>query len=223
MEELKREFELFGLDENFDLKSLKRAYYDLALIVHPDRNTCIDKKEANDEMEYLTKSYKKLKVFFEKRDFENEITNSKDLKENYNESLVTFQDIFYETQDEIFKEKVWNDTEFTSDDFVINTGSGFQSEIQSEYRNSDFNKVTYDPNVENEEKVEEFKTSDAIIPIEDIGTLSLNDISSDYPHDSFPNPNLVERLPKDINKRFENLQDIDLLLKKKLSERSEIS
>ena len=80
MEELKREFELFGLEEKFDLKSLKRAYYDLALIVHPDRNTCIDKKEANDEMEYLTKSYKKLKVFFEKRDFENEITNSNDLK-----------------------------------------------------------------------------------------------------------------------------------------------
>jgi curved DNA-binding protein CbpA len=223
MEELKSEFELFGLDEKLDLKSLKRAYYDLALIVHPDRNTCINKEDANFEMNYVTESYKTLKAILEKSDFENEVKNSNDLKENYNESLVTFQDIYYETQDEILKEKNWNDTEFTTEDLVINTCSGFQSELPSEYRNSDFNKVTYDPNVDTEEKVEEFKTSDAIIPIENIGTLTLNNISSDYPHDSFPNPNLVERLPKNINERFENLQDIDLLLEKKMHERSEIS
>jgi DnaJ-class molecular chaperone len=220
MNVLKNEMELFGIDENVDLKSLKKAYYELSLIVHPDRNTCVNKEDANNEMIYITESYKKLKKILEKRDFENEIINSKDLKENYNETLDTFQSIFYETQDEMFKERNWQNQEFTTDDLVINTKNGFDNEIESEYRNNDF-KVKYETYVGHEEKIEDYKTSEEIILIENIGTMSVNNIKDNYPEQSFPNPNLTERLPNEIVKKYEDVDEIEKLLEKKLKEREE--
>ena len=220
MNVLKNEMELFGIDENVDLKSLKKAYYELSLIVHPDRNTCVNKEDANNEMIYITESYKKLKKILEKRDFENEIINSKDLKENYNETLDTFQSIFYETQDDMFKERNWQNQEFTTDDLVINTNNGFDNEIASEYRNDKF-KVKYETYVGHEEKIEDYKTSEEIILIENIGTMSVNNIKDNYPEQSFPNPNLTERLPNEIVKKYEDVDEIEKLLEKKLKEREE--
>ncbi|AII17198.1 putative heat shock protein 40 [Aureococcus anophagefferens virus] len=219
---MEAELELFGLNyENFDIKSLKRAYYDLALIIHPDRNTCINKEDANNEMNYVTESYKKLKSILEKRDFENEIVNSKDLKENYNESLDTFQSIFYETQEDMFKERNWQNKEFTTDDLVINTNDGFSNEIASEYRNDNF-KVSYSPFINKEEKIESFKTSEEIVLIENIGTMMINDVKDNYPEQSFLNPNLTERLPNEIVEKFENDENIEDLLEKKLTERDSV-
>lgn len=221
MDLLKNEMELFGIDENVDLKSLKKAYYELALIVHPDRNTCVNKEDANNEMKYITESYNKLKTILEKRDFENEIINSKDLKENYNETLDTFQSIFYETHDDMFKERNWQNQEFTTDDLVINTNDGFDNEIESEYRNNDNYKVKYESYIGNEEKIEDSQTSEEIILIENIGTMTLNDVKDNYPEQSFPNPNLTERLPSELVKKYENDNDIEKLLEKKLKEREE--
>tara|TARA_Y100000389_G_C17429018_1_gene501384 strand:- start:925 stop:1590 length:666 start_codon:yes stop_codon:yes gene_type:complete len=220
MDVLKNEMELFGIDENVDLKSLKKAYYELALIVHPDRNTCVNKDDANHEMNYITESYKKLKKILEKRDFENEIINSKDLKENYNETLDTFQSIFYETQDEMFKERNWQNQEFTTDDLVINTNDGFKDAVESEYRNDNF-EVKYETYVGNEEKIEDYQTSEEIILIENIGTMTFNDVKNNYPEQSFPNPNLTERLPNEIVKKYEDVDEIEKLLEKKLKEREE--
>lgn len=220
MDVLKNEMELFGIDKNVDLKSLKKAYYELALIVHPDRNTCVNKEDANNEMNYITESYKKLKKILEKRDFENEIVNSKDLKENYNNSLDTFQSIFYETQHEMFKERNWQNNEFTTDDLVINTNNGFDNEIASEYRNDNF-EVKYETYIGNDEKIDDYQTSEEIILIENIGTMTLNDVKNNYPEQSFPNPNLTQRLPNEILKKYENDDAIEKLLEKKLKEREE--
>ena len=218
---MEEELELFGIDENFDIKSLKRAYYDLALIIHPDRNTCINKEDANNEMNYVTESYKKLKSILEKRDFENEIVNSNDLKENYNESLDTFQSIFYETQEDMFKERNWQTKEFTTDDLVINTNDGFSNEIASEYRNDNF-EVSYSPFINKKDKIESFKTSEEIVLIQNIGTITINDVKDNYPEQSFLNPNLTERLPNEIVKKFENDENIEDLLEKKLTERDSV-
>ena len=76
---MEEELELFGIDENFDIKSLKRAYYDLALIIHPDRNTCINKEDANNEMNYVTESYKKLKSILKNSNLLNQILKRKNL------------------------------------------------------------------------------------------------------------------------------------------------
>lgn len=217
----KNEMELFGIDEKVDLKSLKKAYYELALIVHPDRNTCINKEDANNEMNYITESYKKLKTILEKRDFENELINSKDLKENYNETLVTFQSIFYETQEEIFKERNWQNQEFTTDDLVINTNNGFDNEIASEYRRNGNFEIKYEAYMCNEEKIEDYQTLEEIVLIENIGTMTLNDVKDNYPEQSFPNPNLTERLPNEIVKKYEDVDEIEKLLEKKLKEREE--
>ena len=219
---MKTELELFGLNnENFDIKSLKRAYYDLALIIHPDRNTCINKEDANHEMNYVTESYKKLKSILEKRDFENEIVNSKDLKENYNESLDTFQSIFYETQDDMFKERNWQNKEFTTEDLIINTNDGFVNEVASEYRNDNF-EISYSPFINNEENIKNLKMSEEIVLIENIGTISSEVLKNNYPEQSFPNPNLTERLPNEIVKKFENDENIEDLLEKKLTERDSV-
>ena len=51
--------------------------------------------------------------------------------------------------------------------------------------------------------------------------MSVNNIKDNYPEQSFPNPNLTERLPNDILKKYENDDAIEKLLEKKLKEREE--
>ena len=54
------DYDMFGLDkESSTLNDAKKAYYNLALLVHPDRNACINKDTAKLEMKVLTNMYKK--------------------------------------------------------------------------------------------------------------------------------------------------------------------
>ena len=56
------DYDMFGLDkESSTLNDAKKAYYNLALLVHPDRNACINKETAKLEMKAVTNMYNNIK------------------------------------------------------------------------------------------------------------------------------------------------------------------
>ena len=74
------DYDIFGLDkESSTLNDAKKAYYNLALLVHPDRNACINKDTAKLEMKVLTNMYKNIKKELESRDLNNKYKECDDL------------------------------------------------------------------------------------------------------------------------------------------------
>jgi curved DNA-binding protein CbpA len=69
-DKLVKPYELFGLDENSRMVELKKAYYGMALMVHPDKGG------TKDEMDILHKAY-----VYVKTQIENRIDNPKSLEE----------------------------------------------------------------------------------------------------------------------------------------------
>lgn len=98
-DKLIKPYELFGLNENSSMKDLKKAYYGMALMVHPDKGG------TKDEMSVLHSAY-----IYVKTQIENRIDNPKtleELEEEFNDFLKKqeeipvpkFADIYDETND----------------------------------------------------------------------------------------------------------------------------
>lgn len=98
-DKLIKPYELFGLDENCKMSELKKAYYGMALMVHPDKGG------TKDEMDILHKAY-----VYVKNQIENRVDNPKSLEELEDEfkdflqkqediPIPKFSDIYDETND----------------------------------------------------------------------------------------------------------------------------
>lgn len=98
-DKLIKPYELFGLDENSSMKDLKKTYYGMALMVHPDKGG------SEDEMDILHKAY-----LYVKEQIKNRIDNPKSLdeleeefkyflKKQEDKPLPKFSEIYEDTND----------------------------------------------------------------------------------------------------------------------------
>jgi DnaJ-class molecular chaperone len=130
-------YELFGIDpQQTNMKELKRKYYELALLVHPDRNPL----QNGEDMDTIYKAYKYC---------ENEITNRND-KETNLESLEKEFEEFCKTQtdsppsmyniaDDVLEMQKFHETFEQTDGYRASFIGGYQEIMEM----SDFNNVRY--------------------------------------------------------------------------------
>lgn len=229
------DYEMFGLDPNdTSLKAAKKAYYNIALLVHPDRNTCPDKNVAHDEMQAVTDAYNRICLDIQTNKERCLILDSDDLKETHKKAMNSldqftkdmpcFMDIYIETHDDMKKFNAAWDKKLAQDencqDYFLNTDKGYDIQA-SEYAGNNFD-IKYDPNIKIDEYVFDSQITEDLIPIENVGgELALFDNNlnvSDY-HQAFYNSVPFEKqLPKNIIDKYDNLSDIDLLLQNKQEE-----
>ena len=104
------DYELFGLDKNnITKKDATKAYYNMALLVHPDRNACLDRNIGTQEMINVTNAYNRIICDIESKNENKIICESKDLTEYQKKELSnldkmtkempSFMDIYIETHD----------------------------------------------------------------------------------------------------------------------------
>ena len=160
---------LFGLSkEEATLQDAKKAYFNLALLVHPDRNPGV----KDEEMHVVIDGYKTICNEINKRDIETNIKACDDLKK-YREDevkkydldtreLPSFMDIYEETHDDIKKfNQYWEEMEsgkLNEDDTenIIRMASSFgYNTIKSEYNSTDgvVGNVTYSTKINCEEDI----------------------------------------------------------------------
>ena len=115
---LQEMYDLFGLEKNkCTLKDIKRVYYELALLVHPDRNQGVTKEEMlvvvnayhtlckDCERNMKTKEIMECKEVQELRDLQVKMTSEIDA---YVKDLPSFMDVFIETHEDVEKyNKKW--------------------------------------------------------------------------------------------------------------------
>tara|TARA_Y100000389_G_C17460502_1_gene521331 strand:- start:1959 stop:2696 length:738 start_codon:yes stop_codon:yes gene_type:complete len=146
------DYQLFGLDPNTcTVKDAKRAYYNMALLVHPDRNQCVDKEEGRIEMCNVATKYNSIMLDIERRNNNSKIEECKSQKEiegAYKEimkelSMPSFSDIFHQTRNikdleennDIFNQK-WK-KEVNDKDYLLDS-AGYNL-IKSEINDKDYN------------------------------------------------------------------------------------
>lgn len=162
------DYELFGLcKETASIKDAKRSYYNLALMIHPDRNQCKDKSVAQKEMIYVTLNYNRIIKEIEKRIYKDNVQESKDLHKLYDvernaifnnlNEMPSFSDIFNETRDDLMKfNEKWDNTfqnhEIDVDEndnlskfFKLKQEVPIYNTVSSNYHNKDMNQLKYDP------------------------------------------------------------------------------
>jgi hypothetical protein len=149
---------LFGVNEKSTVKELKDAFFNIALITHPDKNQGVTK----DEFSYVLDQYKNIKNFLQKiENNDNVLTldttvDLKDIENNHiknEDTLVreipSFMSIYEEVHDnykifnKIFEDKKNNDTE-NNDVWNASHSLGYIVE-KSEYVNlleNDFNNIS---------------------------------------------------------------------------------
>jgi len=231
------DYKLFGLDsENATIAKAKTAYYNLALLIHPDKNITINKNEACKEMCILTKSYNNIIIDITNRNRNEEIKNCNDLKiyhqntQNILDDSITnmpsFSEIFHETHEDIQKfNKKWfekiekNKGDIDETQYIIDLKNGYNL-CKSEYSyinsNSD-ESLEYDTEIILDTNFNEFKYSKerSLINIDD---LNLNYVQnfSDY-KEAFA-PNIIDSIPESIVTKYtsnENSNIIEEFQKKK--------
>lgn len=163
---------LFGLSkDDATLRDAKKAYFNLALIVHPDRNPGV----KDEEMHVVIDGYKTICDEINKRDIENDIKACDDLKKYREEDvkkydsetrdMPSFMDIYEETHDNVKKfNKYWEDMEsgkLNDDDNTENmirmaSNFGYKT-IKSEYNSIEgvVENVSYTANIDCDLKIDD--------------------------------------------------------------------
>lgn len=225
---MKCDYDMFGLEpDKATQSSAKKAYYNLALLVHPDRNTCPDKSTANDEMQAVTDSYNRILTDIEHRIQEKtfiECDNLADIHkkeirklDRFTKEMPSFMDIYLETHDDMKKfNKLWeSQKEENVDGVIFQTDPGYEI-VESEYKDFD---VEYDPNIDIGPITEFKENREQIISIENLGTISSLP-ENDY-REAFGVPSLLkDRMPISCITRFEDLNDVEKSFQVLLTERN---
>lgn len=151
-------FEFFGVNLKSSIKELKKIYYTMALIVHPDRGG------SEEEMNILANAYKYVK---EQLQHKNDDINNKSLEELEEKfydfckkqekiPMPKFSDIYEETNDWIheFNKEFEKDSSksskkniYNNNQFGINSGYGDlmdKSDINQEIINNECGNIKYD-------------------------------------------------------------------------------
>ena len=179
MDESLESFVIFGLNKDSSLSEAKKAYYNLALLVHPDRNSCPDKKTAQLEMKAVTDMYNIIKKHIQNRELNKKYKDCSDLQDahddelknldEFNKEMPSFMDIFMETHEDMkkFNEKFENKIS-NEEDYTLNTQTGY-SLLGSEYIDKDF-KIEYNPTIDNDLDLSklEYSTNNEIVSIDNL-------------------------------------------------------
>lgn len=146
-------YALFGLNENSKMTDLKKAYYTMSLLCHPDKGG------NSEQMDTIVKAYKYIREQFEnsntrnktyeelEKDFadfcktqENEIPKFSNIYTETNEWIDEFNKEFiqkiYSEKNEILPYENDNNNHYEYDPFNINNGYGNMMD-KSEYQNKD--------------------------------------------------------------------------------------
>ena len=207
-------YAIFGLNKDSTISDAKKAYYNLALMVHPDRTSCINKDVACNEMKSLTDLYNKIKKDIELRNKNEKYVNSLDLKDVHkkeldvldeiNKEMPSFMDIYFETHEnmEKFNSTFENQKSFDKEnDYLLNSNPGYIT-LKSEYKNN--NNFEYNSNYNDivELPILERKTNE-ITSIEDLATQTISNSLNcfDYSEAHGTPSLLIDRIPE------ENLKD----------------
>lgn len=127
-DKLIKPYELFGLDENSKMSELKKAYYGMALMVHPDKGG------TKDEMDILHKAY-----VYVKNQIENRVDNPKSLEELEDE----FKD-FLQKQEEIPVPK-FSDIYDETNDWIKDFNTKFEEEAAKKFGDGVAKDPMHDP------------------------------------------------------------------------------
>lgn len=139
------DYELFGLDKNTcTLKDARLAYYNLALIVHPDRTHCVNQTHGANEMQRVTENYKKILVEIRRRVLATRLLNCTDTAQVHTEEvdgllsrlgdLPSFGDIYEEVRGDIDTfNKIWDSRDTSEHDIhAMSDARGYEL-VESEY------------------------------------------------------------------------------------------
>lgn len=229
------DYELFGLDkETVTTKEAKKAYYNLSLLVHPDRNSCPDRKIGCQEMDTVIKAYRRIMKDILSRNENKIVKECKDLTKLQEEELKvldeeikempSFMDIYIETHDDIQKfNKAWEkrSNEQKEEDYLLTSSGGYQT-IVSEYANKSMDGLVYNPNIESdtqEDLIQFSKPKTEIICIDDLNTFnSTNSCCFDYKEAHGTPEFLKDRIPSESIEKYNNTEDLEIAYKKKCKE-----
>uniref|UniRef100_A0A6C0L211 J domain-containing protein n=1 Tax=viral metagenome TaxID=1070528 RepID=A0A6C0L211_9ZZZZ len=232
------DYELFGLDKNnVSKKDATKAYYNMALLVHPDRNACLDRDIGTQEMINVTNAYNRIMCDIESINENKIICESKDLTEYQKKELSnldkitkempSFMDIYIETHDDIKKfNKAWENRsiEKKENDYLLNSSTGYNT-VKSEYADLSFENLSYSPYiVESTDELTKFtKPKTEIISIDELSSFNnINTRCFDY-KEAFGIPEfLVDRIPSESIEKFNNEEDLELAFEKKCKEMDNI-
>lgn len=229
---MQEDYNTFGLDKTtVTTNTAKKAYYNMALLIHPDKNICPDRSVARDEMQTITQMYQRIMKDIHERNTCKAVCESKDLTklheeelneiDNFSKEMPSFMDIYIATHDDIQKfNKAWENRQEDTDDYKINLSQGYNT-LQSEYVGKSTEVLSYSPNVETPStfnKISDFIHPDnSIISIDQLGS-NVMSFGSDY-QEAHGLPSLLEeRLPSEQVDKFKNIQNIDELFQMKCDE-----
>jgi len=228
------DYKLFGLDASCTIAEAKTAYYNLALLIHPDRNISINKEEACKEMCSLTNSYKNIINDIKNKNRKDEIVNCENLKlyhqknqlelDNDIKNMSSFSDIFFETHDDFqnfnkkwFEKNNKSKNEIDENQYIINLKNGYNI-CKSEYLYIKSNdELEYSTEIILDKDYTNFNYSKdrQIISIDNLNSNNINN-HTDY-KEAFQ-PKILDNMPlsiiseyslnekTDIIKEFENRQ-----------------
>lgn len=221
----KSNWELFGVDETATLNELKKSYFQIAVLVHPDKNP----SSSNEEMMNLIEIYNALKLFIEKRDEYENVSNSKDLNQYRIDQLEkmdmklgkseipSIMEIFEEVYD---VNKNWKKNIESQGNDVVRPFSEFGYELcESEYRGlSTFPK--YSPNIKEMKlnDLEDLENKDDSMTIyenleKSDSTHHINAISVYNPHSFSDYKEVFSELSIEHNYEYFNVEDRFFLYK----------
>lgn len=178
-------YELLGVTIYSTLKEVKTSFYNLSLILHPDRGgTC-------EEMIVLQSSYDWIK---------NQLTNVENNKKDYQELLESYSSSNIKTFSEIFDEIVFDTVKFNQDfekesKMVIDGYSEYNDEEYKEFNETDIVCVYSDPN-----PIETLPISINVKKIEDY-SLDKPIMMMDYKQAFMVKPNFSDTYVKVPNER----------------------
>lgn len=214
------DYKLFGLDnKTATISQAKNTYYNLALLIHPDRNISVNKEEACKEMCSLTNSYNNIIKDITNRNRNHEITNCDNLKiyhqnnqtdlDNYMKNMPSFTEIFHETHDDMqkfnqkwFEKNEQNRGDIDENQFIIDLKSGYQiCKSEYSYIDSNDNDLEYSTEIILDKDFNDFNYSKerSLIHIDDLNSINASN-HADY-KDAFQS-DIMNTIPLSIINKY---------------------